>query len=244
MTAEGSLRTLWQEAFGDTEAFLDAFFATGFSGQRHHVLWDSGEAVSALYWFDCTLSGHKLAYLYAVATRRSHRGKGLAKRLLGETHALLTARGYSGAVLVPGSAALFDFYEKLGYRKSAAAAEISCPAGDASIALHAVDAQEYGRLRQQYLPEGGMTLSGAMLAFMQTQYGLFAGDGFVLAGCLEDGVLRVQELLGYADMPAVLCALGAQRGLFRTPGEGRDFAMYLPFVPDCPVPAYLGPALD
>ena len=58
------LRQLWQEAFGDSDAFLDGFFDTGFSPRRCLCVTD-GEPVAAVYWFDCRFAGEKLAYLYA-----------------------------------------------------------------------------------------------------------------------------------------------------------------------------------
>ncbi len=48
-------------------------------------------------------------YLYAVATDPAHRGRGLARRLLGE----VIAEGYP-VFLRPSSPSLFDFYQKAG----------------------------------------------------------------------------------------------------------------------------------
>ena len=43
------LRNLWQQAFGDSDETLDAFFATGFSPDRCHYLTENDTVVSALY---------------------------------------------------------------------------------------------------------------------------------------------------------------------------------------------------
>ena len=94
MTAE--LRLLWQEAFGDSEEMLDGFAATGFSPDRFHCICEKEIPVSALYWFDCQLDGYKLAYIYAVATLKSHQGQGLAKQLMTETHEILKVRRLRG----------------------------------------------------------------------------------------------------------------------------------------------------
>ena len=88
------LKALWQEAFGDSKETVDAFFATGFSQDRCHYIVENNVPVSALYWFNCELSGCKLAYIYAVATLKSHRGKGLARRLMEEAHQILKEQGY------------------------------------------------------------------------------------------------------------------------------------------------------
>ena len=76
------LRTLWKEAFGDEDAFLDIFYTHGFQFDRCRCITENGKVVAALYWFDCILSGRPVAYLYAVATDKHHRGKGLCRTLL------------------------------------------------------------------------------------------------------------------------------------------------------------------
>ena len=45
MTAK--LRDLWREAFQETDAILDAFFAAGFSPDRHHAIYEGDTPVSA-----------------------------------------------------------------------------------------------------------------------------------------------------------------------------------------------------
>lgn len=243
MTAD--LRQLWQEAFGDPAETLDAFFATGFSEDRHHCILENGVPVSALYWFDCELDGSKLAYLYAVATKKSHRGKGLAHKLMNETHAILKDRGYAGAILVPGGESLFDFYEKLGYRAATEIHEFSCTRADTPVALQQVDAAQYARLRENLLPESGVTQEGAALNFLQTQVKLYAGKNCLLAASVNNNTLQVQEFLGDPTLaPHILHTLNCPEGHFRTPGNGKAFAMLLPFVTDCPQPGYFGLALD
>ena len=62
------LKQLWQQAFGDPEAFIDAFFRTGFSPNRCRCIQKDGRVATMLFWFDCQCRGEKLAYLYGVAT--------------------------------------------------------------------------------------------------------------------------------------------------------------------------------
>jgi hypothetical protein len=52
------------------------------------------------------------------------------------------------------------------------------------------------------------------------------------------------EFLGdRSAAPAVLSALGAKIGTFRTPGRGKIFALYRPITDD-PMPSYFGLAFD
>lgn len=247
MTAEDifALKQLWQEAFSDSEAFTDAFFTKGFSRDRFHCVREEGLPVSALYWFNCELGGHKLAYIYGVATLKSHRGRGLAGQLLEETHNILRNRGYAGAILVPRKQSLFDFYRRFGYRTAVTSTEFTCTPGTSPALLREISPDEYARLRPAFLPDGGVEQAGDTLTLLQSYCRFYAGEAFLLVcEALPEG-LWAQELLGNAqDAPGILRALGFSQGRFRTPGTDRGFAMFLPLRENCPRPNWFGLALD
>ena len=238
------LRQLWQEAFGDTDAFLDTFFDTAFSPNRCFCASDRDVPVSALYWFDCTCREKKVAYLYAVATDIRYRGQGLCRQLMEHTHAHLKRLGYAGAILVPGSKELFRFYEKLDYRTCVFAQEDLCTPGTAPARLENLNALDYARLRKAYLPEGSVIQEGENLAFLEKQVRFYKGDGFLLAAARQGTNLYTPELLGNtAAAGSILCALGCTVGTFRGPGGDIPFAMYRPFTPD-PAPGWFGFAFN
>ena len=239
-----ALRRLWKEAFGDEDAFLDDFFCTAFSSRRMRTITENGQLKAALYWFDCSCRGKKIAYLYAVATAKAFRGKGLCRRLMEDTHRQLSREGYAGAVLVPGEAALFPMYAGMGYTSISGISEFSCTARPGSLALTRISGEDYARLRRDLLPPGSVLQEGENLALLQTQCALFAGEGILLAAKKEGNVLLCAELLGRpAAAPEILDALGCDRATFRTPGSDRPFAMYHPFTED-PAPGYFGLAFD
>lgn len=214
-----ALRSLWKEAFGDTDAFLDTFARTAYSPARCRCVTVDGDVAAALYWFDCTHADRRIAYLYAVATARAHRGQGLCRALMEDTHRHLTEQGYAGAMLVPGSASLFDFYARMGYRTCTAVREITCTAS----------------------PSDGRAPT-AVLRPMSTFY---AGDGFLLAARTEGNTVRGIELLGDTTAaPHIVRALGCETGTFRTPGNENPFAMFFPLQDGVPAPAYFGLAFD
>ena len=95
------LVALWQEAFGDTEEFIDGFFCTAFSPARCRCLVINKKVAAALYWMDVRRGAQRYAYLYAIAVAEKRRGKGLGKLLLEDAKAHLALRGYDGIVLVP-----------------------------------------------------------------------------------------------------------------------------------------------
>ena len=239
------LRNLWIEAFADTQETIDAFFTVAFSDTRAECILENGVPVSALYWFDCQCYDRKLAYIYAVATAKAYRGKGLAHRLLEETHGILQKQGYSGGILVPSKPELFDFYRQFGYETTTTVARISCEQGVSSVPLREITPAEYTRLRRVHLPEGGVVQEGQCVPFLQGYCKFYAGEDFLLICEVLPEELRAQELLGNAQAaPGILRALNCPKGCFRTPGKDSDFAMCLPFRADCPEPNWFGLALD
>ena len=240
------LRSLWKEAFGDTDAFLDIFFSTAFSPARCRCVTENGRVLAALYWFDCYCRGARMAYLYAVATAVSHRGQGLCAALMADTHKHLASLGYTGALLVPGEASLFTFYKKSGYGVCGGVKEFSCAASEKSVTLSSIDTEKYADLRRKYLPEGGVIQEGENLKFLAKQASLYMGDGFLLAARREGDNLRGLELLGDPqNAPAIVRALGCASGHFRTVGDQKSFAMYRPLVdPPLSAPTYFGLAFD
>ena len=242
-TETTGLRRLWKEAFGDSDAFLDLFFAHGYSPRRCRCITDNGTVTAALYWFDCRFDGKKIAYLYAVATAVSHRGRGLCRKLMADTHALLAEQGYAGAILVPGETGLFDFYAAMGYQTIACVEQIRPTPGSAPIAVTALSADTYAARRRSLMPEKGVVQEGENLAFLSKICRLYGGDGWIMAAAIESESLTATEFLGDTSaIPGILAALGKSEGVFRIPGKS-PFAMYLPFDVGA-APAYFGLAFD
>lgn len=240
----GQLRLLWKEAFGDTDAFLDSFFTIAFACDRCRCVTEDARVTAALYWFDCSCGGKKMAYLYAVATAKDRRGRGLCRALLEDTHAHLKKKGYAGTVLVPADDALRQMYGRMGYLPATTVAEFTCLAAEQEVPVRLLDKSEYLRLRRERLPAGAVGQEGPLADLLADQCGLFGGGDFLLAAWTEDGVLHAEEFLGdRAAVPGIVKALGAKRGVFRAPGGDKPFAMYRPLGEACPKPGYFGIAL-
>ena len=237
---------LWQEAFGDSFEFIEGFFCTAYSPARCRCVTIGGEVAAVLYWLDTEYDGQRFAYIYAVATKKSHRGKGLCRLLMEDTHTHLQGRGYAGALLVPQTAALREMYAAFGYRSCTTVSETFCAAGDVPAELHRIDAEEYARLRREFLPRSGVVQEGENLRFLETQVQFFRGPDFLLAAQkAEEDTLFGTELLGSADTaPGILKALGYRQGTFRTPGQKQDFAMFLPLAEGVLPPDYFGIPFD
>jgi len=242
-----ALQTLWKEAFGDTEEFLNTFFTTAFSSERCRIVTKNNTVAAMLYWFDCLCENQTVAYLYAVATAKAFRGQGLCHKLMEDTHLHLESRGYVGTILVPGSHALFQLYKGMGYEAFGGIREFHCASSDAPLSFTKLEKTEYAALRREFLPTGGIVQEKENLDFLETQATFYRGSDFLLAARHEEDTLSCPELLGNVTAASgILCALGCKEGTFRTPGSAADhpFAMYRPIKKGGPAPTYFGFAFD
>lgn len=113
---------LWQEAFSDTKAEIEEFFCSCKDLARICVWEEAGEIAAQLILLPVTLvreggkGSYPTEYIYAVATKQTWKGQGIATKLLQEVTALLAAEQKAG-ILVPAKESLTKFYEKRGFKK-------------------------------------------------------------------------------------------------------------------------------
>lgn len=239
------LKALWREAFGDSEEFINSFFDTAYRTDKCFAVTEGDNVISALYILDCSFEGRKLAYIYAVATSKAYRGRGICKRLMQYTHESLEILGYEGAVLVPGEKSLFDFYERLGYITRGYKRKTECVSSGKIVNIKRIDGEEYGRIRRKYLPFSGVIQENDSLCFLARQAELYAGNDFLLAARREGESLLGIELLGNTHSASdIVCTLGCTDGTFMTVGRDISFAMYLSFGNRNLYPEYFGLAFD
>lgn len=205
------LVTLWQEAFGDNEAFVEMFFSTGFSPDRCFVCKEDS-VLGALYWFDCLWNGKKVAYLYAIATKKEHRGKGICKALMEKTHQHLAENGYFGAILVPAEVSLFAYYGKMGYHPCCPRNANTAPSASQSAPISVA---AYQNRQTSLLPENAVTHTDAAFLYLSHFAKFYETETGIL--CQTDS--GIQEQLPY------------------TPGDTPG-AMYLPLTEDETLPGY------
>ena len=242
----GAMRSLWREAFGDGDEYIDVFFSTAYKSDRCLVGLIDEALAGALYWFDCEYGGGRVAYLYAVATFKEYRGRGVCRALMSECRRLLESLGYVGALLVPGEAGLFDMYSRLGYSVCSEVAEfVAYPSGRVTK-IREITPEEYARARRELLPPLAVLQEGENIGLLSSLYKLYRGDGFLLAAVRAGDKLICAELLGdRAKAADILTSLGCSEGKFRTVGKGRPFAMWRGFCDTpAPVPSYFGLAFD
>lgn len=240
-----ALRNLWKQAFGDSDAFLDAFFRLGFSTDRSRCLMLDGQLAAMLYWFDAQWDGRKLAYLYAIATDQALQNRGLCHRLMDNTHTFLKELGYAGCVLVPASQSLFRFYGSLGYLPFGPVDCFTCTPSQSPVQLQQISWETYAQLRSHYLPADSILQDAQTLRFLASYVTFYVAESCLFCGSMDKDHFIAQEFLGDpAHAAGIVCALQAQSGHFRTPGAGAPLAMFYPFSPDLKSPGYLGLVLD
>ncbi len=238
-----SLRGLWKEAFGDTDAFLDKFFCVGFCADRCRLLTVKGQLAAALYWFDCSWDGKKVAYLYAVATKKAFQGQGLCRALMEDTHNHLKQLGYQGAVLVPANAGLFSLYGKFGYESFCPMTVHTIAPGKDKTALSSISWEDYEALRRPYLPENALLQEGKTLEFLSTFAQFYRGENCLLCSYEENGTLTVCEYFTDPENLPKIAATFGKNVTVRLPG-GNNSAMYYSLDSLTNVPSYLGITLN
>ena len=181
---------LWGEAFGDGPEAVSFFFES-FPGCISYVAEDTGEVAAMVHALPQTLSPDTpAAYVYAVATAKAHRGKGLCRDLMAFAEGDLKRRGYACCVLTPGEPSLFRFYDKQDYRTVFTRTRTPFPGGEP------ISAADYARLREQLLAVPHMVYDLQTLKYAAAVYGLTfyrtgtgiaaAGDGYVAEVLPED----------------------------------------------------------
>lgn len=113
------LIALWREAFGEGEAEARFYFANRHRDRNMLVYQKDEELAGMLTMLPIGLRIGEVTwparYVFAVATKKTHRQQGVSSRLLEAAHAAMTAEGSRASVLVPASPDLFAYYGKRGY---------------------------------------------------------------------------------------------------------------------------------
>lgn len=239
-----ALKDLWQQAFGDTPAFIDGFFRTGFSPDRCRCLYVGDRLAAALYWFDCLWKDKHIAYVYAVATDTAFRGQGLCRRLMEDTHSYLRHSGYAGAILVPGTPDLFALYKKLGYIPCCPMETVTVSAGATPAPVKPVSVGDYTASREQRLPTDAVWQDSTALTYGETFLSFYESGRSVFCGVVEENAFIFQEFIGdMEDIPEIIPYFNCRSGIVSIPG-GHPRAMYLALDEDTALPTYFGIPLN
>lgn len=131
---EIACKRLWQEAFGDDDAFTDAFLIRHYSRRRMLAAERDGELAAMLHLVPLRSELGRTTYIYGVATDIRFRGRGLASALMRDAMRLVDERGDDAAILIPspGDDRLRTFYGRFGF------------AGDIPVTFDTADGFDFG----------------------------------------------------------------------------------------------------
>jgi len=238
-----ALQILWKEAFSDTDAFLDLFFTQAFALERALVAKEGETVLGALYWFYCAWEGNQSAYIYAVATKKEYRGRGICRALMEKLHSEMTGMGKS-TILVPADDGLRAFYARMGYRDFGGMDEKVYHPGDASINADKLTVSQYMQKRRMLLMQGGVLQEGDFLPILSETLSFYGGKNWILAGYREGEMWICPEYLGDPKLlPGILKALEIPSACVHTAGE-KPFAMCRAMAGEESLPQYFAFALD
>lgn len=115
------MRRLWNEAFGDPDAWVEMFFSRVYRDDDVVSLTPSGADVPAsmllLQRYAMLFHGREVpvSYICGAATRRRERGRGYMRRLLALSLALSRERGDMLCSLIPARSSLYYYYAGSGF---------------------------------------------------------------------------------------------------------------------------------
>ena len=114
-----AMMRLWQDTFGDSDAFVRLFFTRVYRPQNALTLSRDGRLAAMLHLVPYALRiGHRTlpaAYICGVSTRPEARGRGLMTTLMRRALRTMHRRGFALTTLIPAEPWLFDVYARLGY---------------------------------------------------------------------------------------------------------------------------------
>lgn len=158
--------SLWTEAFGDGEKDVLDFFAA-FSCCRSYVTESGGQIAAMVHALPQTLSpAVPAAYLYAVATRRAFRGRGLCRALMAFAERDLREQGTCCCALSPAEPGLFDYYGTMGYETAFFRRHTAFPGG------REITPEDYLLRREALLTGPHMVCDSQTLDYAARCYGL------------------------------------------------------------------------
>lgn len=114
-------KEIWKLCFGDSDSFIDFYFANRYIEDETLLLLHKGEIAAMLTMIPVkTVDSHNQSLnttmLYAIATHPKYQNRGFATQLMEASTSYLRANTSGLSILVPASKELFEFYRRQGYR--------------------------------------------------------------------------------------------------------------------------------
>jgi GNAT superfamily N-acetyltransferase len=111
---------LWKLCFGDSDKFIDFYYANRYKENETALLLQDGEILAMLTMLPVRIKvsgrSYDAAMLYGIATHPEYRNRGYATILIDFAHQHLKKNRIDFTLLVPAGKQLFNFYQQQGYQ--------------------------------------------------------------------------------------------------------------------------------
>lgn len=245
-----AVKQLWEECFGDSDEYVDMYLSNHEISRHTLVFIDGVSPVSMLSMLPMTVvtPGGILParYIYAVATKKEYRGRGISSKMLQAAHQLMKSAGIKLSVLVPSTTDLYRFYERLGFSTAFYSGHAVVNADDiapydGSFVITDATQKEFMDIRESAF--GGRTMfvrwDGDALNYRLTETAYYGGDTLTLhvqdgrgvAVCRREGDTVVVKELALSKLPVTL-ALSVLHQKY----GAREYQLCLPMDIESPFP--------
>ncbi|MBR1517176.1 MAG: GNAT family N-acetyltransferase, partial [Bacteroidales bacterium] len=114
-------KALWQQTFGDSQAFADLYFDRVYSKECTVACIEGEQLIASLQLLPYGMKWHEdtteAAYVSGVMTREEWRGKGIGRELMRQAHIKAYGEGKVFVMLMAASERAARWYELMGYAK-------------------------------------------------------------------------------------------------------------------------------
>lgn len=194
----GQIVEIWQEAFGDETDFIEEFL-TDFADCTA-VYSENGKALGIVSLLPVFCGEEKGRYIYALAVRKTHRGRGIGKNLVGFAKEYIKKCKEAFLVLVPEDKGLFDFYEKQGFFSVACTGKRDITVMDCGFDAEEISPSRYFEIRRRFFADRRLIewSADSLEKIARLNDGHFfeiSGNGGAAFATIEKGTLSIDELL-------------------------------------------------
>lgn len=207
-----ALGKLWRECFGDSDGFIEAFFAALDSIGGGMVAECDGCIAGAAYAIcdaQLVLPGDTplcVGYIYGVGVHDNYRSRGIGRAVTRAAKELALALGAQIISTLPAEDGLYPWYEDVIGVKKLMSRTCTNLSSSPAVSVAPISASDYNARRESIcssLPHLSLSIAAMEFeaAFLR-EYGggLFAvGDGAIAAAYVDNDRAVVRELLGAAE---------------------------------------------
>lgn len=163
-----NLIRLWSDVFGDEREYVELLFPYGKAICDVFAAIDGDKIVSVLYLLDCALAFNGVhyngKYIYAAATDKMYRGKGLMASLIIEAQEYCSDSGVDFISLVPAGEGLYNYYKKFGFASAMYRTTLYEKMNLLSEDITEISGEEYFREREARL-QNSITFIGESVGY-------------------------------------------------------------------------------